>query len=103
MQFCKEAHRRIILTKNPDYFQIIKAFLEQVYIFKDNISQALVNERQIKETIYQKMLMVGQPNVSSVDQVLRQKAMLRPIYSKFNEIVNCSGVATGQVNVDREA
>lgn len=29
--------------------------------------------------------------------------MLRPIYSKFNEIVNCSGVATGQVNIDREA
>lgn len=50
---------------------MIRAFLEQVYIFKDNISQALVNERQIKETICQKMFMVGQPNVTSVDQVLR--------------------------------
>lgn len=52
VQFCNQAHRRILLTKNEDYFQVIEAFLEQVYIFKDNISQALVNERQIRETIF---------------------------------------------------
>ena len=54
--FALMASKKMLLLKNQKYEFTLASFLEQSRVFKNNLGQALQNEKQIAELIRSKMI-----------------------------------------------